>query len=62
MSGEEVRVAARLLREGFGELVEQVGSFLMKNGSSTLASIIKGTKLKATQVRSVYKIIGGVSN
>lgn len=57
MSGEEVRVAARLLREGFGELVEQVGSFLMKNGSSTLASIIKGTKLKATQVKKVLCVL-----
>lgn len=50
MSREPVRVASLLLEEGFGRLVETVGTHLLKHGASNLGEIVKGTGLKMNQV------------
>lgn len=50
MSKQQVRVASLLLEEGFGSLVETVGTYLLKHGASNLGEIVKGTGLKINQV------------
>jgi len=50
MSKQQVRVASLLLREGFGSLVEEVGTHLLKHGASSLAEIVQATGLKKNQV------------
>lgn len=57
MSREQVRVASLLLEEGFGRLVETVGTHLLKHGASNLGEIVKGTGLKINQVRDVISCI-----
>ena len=50
MSTEQGRVAALLLKEAFGEVVEGVGSYLIKYGCCSLPQIIKGTDIDLLQV------------
>ena len=50
MSFELGRVAALLLREAFGQIVEQVGSYLIKNGAQPVPDIVKGTELTKEEV------------
>lgn len=50
MSKEQTRVACLLLQESFGDLVEQVGCYLLKHGACPLDTIVKGTDLKQNQV------------
>ena len=53
MSKQQVRVASLLLDEGFGSLVEQVGTHLLKHGASNLGEIVQGTGLKRNQVEKI---------
>ena len=53
MSNEQTRVACLLLQENFGDLVEQVGCYLLKHGACSLDAIVKGTELKQNQVARV---------
>lgn len=46
-------MASLLLEEGFGRLVETVGTHLLKHGASNLGEIVKGTGLKTNQARDV---------
>ena len=50
MSNQQVRVASLLLQENFGDLVESVGSYLLKHGVTPMTDIIKNTGLKRNQV------------
>ena len=50
MSQQQVRLASLLLGEGFGSLVEKVGTHLLKHGASSFSNIVQGTKLKRNQV------------
>ncbi|XP_069041093.1 DNA-directed RNA polymerase III subunit RPC3 isoform X2 [Lepisosteus oculatus] len=43
MTAQEVRLCALLLQEHFGEVVEKVGTFLLKGGEQTLRAIATGT-------------------
>jgi hypothetical protein len=52
MSVEEGRVATLLLKEAFGEIVEAVGSYLIKHGPRTLPDVLKGTDLDKAQVNN----------
>ena len=38
---ERTRLCGLILRENFGDPVEQVGTYLMKNGSRSLSSIAR---------------------
>ena len=38
---ERTRLCGLILRENFGDPVEQIGTYLMKNGSRSLSSIIR---------------------
>jgi len=40
-----------VLKEAFGEIVENTGSHLIKNGSQTLSDLTKGAQLEKEQVR-----------
>ena len=53
MSNEQTRVACLLLQETFGDLVEQVGCYLLKHGACSLDAIVKGTDLNQNQVAQV---------
>ena len=57
MSKQQVRVASLLLREGFGSLVEEVGTHLLKHGASSLAEIIQATGLKTNQVHLQQNLV-----
>lgn len=48
-------MASLLLEEGFGRLVETVGTHLLKHGASNLGEIVKGTGLKINQVEMSFK-------
>ena len=50
MSNEEGRLAALLLRESFGEVVEEVGNYLFKNGPCSLLELKKNLTLQTLQV------------
>ena len=54
MSPQQVRVASLLLEETFGQLVERVGTHLVRHGALTMAEIVKGTRMKQTEVRYLY--------
>ena len=53
MSKQQVRLASLLLEEAFGDQVEAVGTYLLKNGGSNLGEISKGTGLQINKVMSV---------
>ena len=38
---ERTRLCGLILRENFGDPVEQIGTYLMKNGSRSLSSTIR---------------------
>lgn len=57
MSTEQGRVAALLLQEAFGKVVEKVGAFMIKHGSCTLSEIIKETHLTPTQVCHTVRML-----
>ncbi len=50
MSKQQVRLASLLLQESYGELVEGVGTYLMKHGKCSLGEVVRGTGLKPNQV------------
>lgn len=54
MSNEQTRVACLLLQETFGDLVEQVGCYLLKHGACSLDAIVKGTDLNQNQVACIF--------
>ena len=51
----QVDVASSLLKETFGELVQKVGNYLMHHGGLALGELVKGTKLKQSQVSVCMK-------
>ena len=51
MSKQQVRLASLLLEEAFGDQVEGVGTYLLKNGASNLGEISKGTGLQMSKVK-----------
>ena len=50
MSDQQVRLAALLLQESFGEVVDKVSGSLMQHGSSALVEVVRRTDLTAVQV------------
>lgn len=50
MTAEQGRLASLLLREAFGEVVEDVGTYLIKHGPRTLSDIRKNLDIQATLV------------
>lgn len=52
MTVQEVRLCGLLLREHFGEVVEKVGTHLLKCGAQNLRTIIHETGLSVDLVRS----------
>ena len=57
MSNQQVRLASLLLEEGFGSVVETVGTYLLKHGASNLGEIAKGTGSKMDQVQQLLAFI-----
>ena len=50
MSLCKINVCKLILRDHFGELTEQIGVFLLKNGTCSLKQIAAETKIKLDQV------------
>lgn len=50
MTAQEVRLCGLLLREHFGEVVEKVGTHLLRNGTQHLRAIIHETGISADLV------------
>ena len=57
MSVEQGRVATLLLRETFGEIVERVGSYLIKHGAHSLHDITKGADMTKDQVKDQHALL-----
>ncbi|XP_077576534.1 DNA-directed RNA polymerase III subunit RPC3 [Stigmatopora nigra] len=51
MTSQEVRLCSLLLREHFGEVVEKVGTHLLRGGTQTLRSIVQGTGISVDLVK-----------
>lgn len=51
MTANEVRLCGLLLREHFGEVVEKVGTHLLKNGPQNLRTIVHETGMALDQVK-----------
>ncbi|KAK7878845.1 hypothetical protein WMY93_030871 [Mugilogobius chulae] len=51
MTANEVRLCGLLLREHFGEVVEKVGTHLLRNGAQNLRTIVHETGLPLDQVK-----------
>ena len=51
MSNDEGRLASLLLRESFGEVIEEVGTYLLTHGPCALSEIKKNLDLQTLQVR-----------
>lgn len=49
---ERTRLCGLILRENFGDAVEQIGVYLMKNGARPLHSIIRDCKYDRATVSS----------
>lgn len=45
MTAQEVRLCGLLLQEHFGEVVEKVGTHLLRNGAQTLRAVVHETGL-----------------
>ena len=54
MSKTEVRLCSLILREHYGEIVDKVGTNLLKNNCTPLRIIVNETKLKHDQVFFPY--------
>lgn len=50
MSNEEGRVGSLLLKESFGDIVGEVGSYLIKYGPRVLPDIVKAAEIEKEQV------------
>ena len=50
MSIVQGRLVSLLLKEAFGEIVEEVGSYLVKRGPCILRDVVTGTHLEKEQV------------
>jgi DNA-directed RNA polymerase III subunit RPC3 len=57
MSKQQVRLASLLLEEAFGNLVESVGTYLLKHGASNLGEISKGTRLQVNKVKKCLVVL-----
>lgn len=57
MSNERTRLASLIIKESFGDVVEKVGSYLLKQGDSSLPETIKGTGLKPNKVRKALCVL-----
>nr|XP_006823774.1 PREDICTED: DNA-directed RNA polymerase III subunit RPC3-like [Saccoglossus kowalevskii] len=57
MSNIQIRLASLLLRENYGEIVEKVGSYLIKYGLKALRAIALDTNLKLDQVRKALCVL-----
>lgn len=57
MSKQQVRLASLLLEEAFGDQVEGVGTYLLKNGASNLGEISKGTGLQMSKVKKINRFV-----
>ena len=57
MSKQQVRLASLLLEEAFGDQVEAVGTYLLKNGASNLGEIGRGTGLQINKVASALLLL-----
>lgn len=57
MSLCKINVCKLILRDHFGELTEQIGVFLLKNGSCSLKQIASETKIKLDQVKKALTIL-----
>lgn len=51
MTTQEVRLCGLLLREHFGEVVEKVGTHLIKSGTQNLRTILHETGMSLDLVR-----------
>lgn len=54
MTAQEVRLCGLLLREHFGEVVEKVGTHLLRNGAQNLRTIMHETGLSLDLVPFLY--------
>ncbi|KAJ7307523.1 hypothetical protein JRQ81_009548 [Phrynocephalus forsythii] len=57
MSQAEIKLASLLLREHFGEIVEKIGSHLVRMGSQPLRMIAHGTVMSLDQVRKALCVL-----
>lgn len=57
MTANEVRLCGLLLREHFGEVVEKVGTHLLKNGQQSLRTIIHETGMPLDQVKKALCVL-----
>lgn len=55
MSPQQVRVASLLLGETFGQLVERVGTHLIRHGALPMVDIVRGTGMKQVEVSHLLK-------
>ncbi|XP_070542428.1 DNA-directed RNA polymerase III subunit RPC3-like [Ptychodera flava] len=57
MSGVQIRLAALLLRDHYGEIVEKVGTYLIKHGARPLRLIAQENAVKLDQVRKALCVL-----
>lgn len=60
MTAQEVRLCGLLLREHFGEVVEKIGTHLVKNGAQNLRTIIHETGLSLDLVPFLHLLFLGL--
>lgn len=56
MTTQEVRLSALLLREHFGEVVEKLGTHLLRNGSQTLRTMVQETGMPLDLVGLTHQL------
>lgn len=59
MTTQEVRLCALLLREHFGEIVEKVGTHLLRSGAQNLRTIIHETGVSLDLVQLLHLVSSG---
>ncbi|NXG70130.1 RPC3 polymerase, partial [Baryphthengus martii] len=57
MTQAEIKLSSLLLREHFGEIVEKIGTFLIRTGSQPLRSIVSETGLLLDQVKKALCVL-----
>ncbi|NXY82470.1 RPC3 polymerase, partial [Alcedo cyanopectus] len=57
MTQAEIQLSSLLLREHFGEIVEKIGSFLLRTGAQPLRGIAGGTGLLLDQVKKALCVL-----
>lgn len=62
MTAQEVRLCGLLLQEHFGDVVENVGTHLIRNGVLTLRALAHETKLALDLVISLLKTLFDTKN